>query len=89
MPCKLKQQIHAYDFAILEIGLFLDTHPCDTAALQKRQELQAQRQMLVEEYERQYGAYVVVDTDVCGDAWTWVQGPWPWENERGNGYVAV
>jgi len=89
VACKLARCIHAYDFAILEMGLYLDTHPCDTAALTKRQELQAKRAELVAEYERQYGPYIVTNTDVCGDDWKWICGPWPWEYERGNGNVAV
>ena len=89
MGCNLVKRIHAYDFAILEIGLFLDTHPCDAAALQKRQELQAERLALVSEYEKQYGPYIVTDKDVCGDTWAWIQGPWPWEYEGGNSHVAV
>lgn len=89
MAYKLARRIHAYDFAILEMGLYLDTHPCDSAALHKRHELQAMRDALVAEYETNYGPYIVTDRDVRGDEWTWVNGPWPWELERGNGNVAV
>ena len=89
MANKLICLIHAYDFALLEIGMYLDTHPTDQAALKKRAQLQAKRCELVEEYESKYGPYIVTDKDVCGDVWTWVAGPWPWECERGNGHVAV
>ena len=47
MDKQLVRSIHAYDFAILEIGLYLDTHPGDTCALKKRQEMQAEREKLV------------------------------------------
>lgn len=40
----MRCRIHAYDFSILELGLFLDTHCEDAQALEKRQELQDQRQ---------------------------------------------
>ena len=89
MDNQLKRRIHAYDFALLEIGLYLDTHPADTCALNKRQELQAERAALVSEYEMNYGPYVVTAADVKGDCWTWVNGPWPWEYERGKCHVAV
>lgn len=39
----MRCRIHAYDFSILELGLFLDTHCEDAQALEKRQELQDQR----------------------------------------------
>ncbi len=75
----LKKRIHAYDFAILELGLFLDTHPNNTEALRKRQELQRKRKELVAEYESRFGPYIVKSTQVKGNRWTWVDNPWPWE----------
>ena len=75
----LRKKIDAYDFAILEFGMYLDTHPYDTRALQRRQNLQKERKSLVEAYENKYGPYVVKDTKVRGNAWTWVDNPWPWE----------
>ncbi len=75
----LKKKIHAYDFAILELGLYLDTHPWDTRALNKRQALQAERRELVGEYERRFGPYIVKCTQVKGNRWSWVDNPWPWE----------
>lgn len=89
MDKQLVRRIHAYDFAILEMGLYLDTHPSDTCALKKRQEFQTEREALVMEYEAKYGPYVVTDTDVRGDSWTWVNNPWPWECEWGYNHVAV
>ncbi len=89
MDKQLVRRIHAYDFAILEMGLYLDTHPGDTCALQKRQELQAERAALVMEYEEKFGPYVVTDKDVRGDCWTWVNNPWPWECDWGVKHVAV
>lgn len=76
----LKKRIHAVDFALLETGLFLDTHPCNGAALAQRDEYRRMRQALIETYEAQYGPYVVTAADVpCGDRYAWVDGPWPWE----------
>lgn len=89
MDKQLLCSIHAYDFALLEIGMYLDTHPDDTCALKKRQEMQCERAKLVAQYEEKCGPYVVTDTDVAGDCWTWINSPWPWEYERGYKHVAV
>ena len=86
---QLLHWINMVSFAVVDITEYLDTHPTDQAALKKRAQLQAKRCELVEEYESKYGPYIVTDQDVCGDVWTWVAGPWPWECERGNGHVAV
>lgn len=73
------RQIHALDFAILEFGLYLDTHSWDSRALSKRQELQKQRREVVAAYEKRYGPYIVRSTQVQGNRWSWVDNPWPWE----------
>ncbi len=75
----LRRKIDAYDFAILEFGMYLNTHPYDTKALKRRQSLQKERKALVEAYENKYGPYIVKDTQVKGDSWTWIKDPWPWE----------
>lgn len=79
------RKIHAYDFAILEFGMYLDTHPWDSRALSKRQALQAERKELIREYERRFGPYIVRSTQVKGNRWSWIDDPWPWEyNKEGD-----
>lgn len=73
------RKIHAYDFAILDLGLYLDTHTWDKQALRKRQELQAERKAAVMAYERKFGPYIPNWNKVKGDNWCWVNSPWPWE----------
>ncbi|MBP3435528.1 MAG: spore coat protein CotJB [Clostridia bacterium] len=80
----LKHRIGAYTFAIWEMTLYLDTHPHETCALNKRRELMEARCQLIDEYEAQYGPFVRTSEDVKGDCWSWIDGPWPWEYGRGN-----
>ncbi len=75
----LLRRIHAVDFALVELNLFLDTHPCNQAALQQFHAYQAQRTALIEAYEAQFGPYEVTVDRVQGDTFNWVKGPWPWE----------
>ncbi|MCI8553427.1 MAG: spore coat protein CotJB [Clostridiales bacterium] len=79
---RLLQRIHAYDFTILELGLFLDTHTDNARALSARQQAQAERAELVCEYEEKYGPYILTSDDVAGDRWSWVDHPWPWDYRR-------
>ncbi len=83
---QLRRRIQAYQFAIWEMTLYLDTHPHDTCALAKRAELMAASKRCREEYESQYGTLIITSQDVPCDAtcWSWVDSPWPWECERGN-----
>ena len=65
---QLLRRIHSYDFTILELGIYLDTHPDDMRALKARQQAQEKRALLVQEYEAQYGPYVLTSEDVKGTA---------------------
>ena len=62
----------ALAFAAWELRLYLDTHPCDKAALR-----------LFEEYERRLNCQNYATTFVPGckgrNRWTWNTDPWPWE----------
>lgn len=75
----LQKSLAAYDFALLEMNLYLDTHPQDTEALELVQVYRQKRAELIDLYESRYGAYVVTPADVEGTSWTWVNDPWPWD----------
>ena len=71
------KKIHALDFAIHELVLFLDTHPTDAQALAAVREYAEKARVLRERYESCYGSLTGVPCD-CGD-WKWIDDPWPWE----------
>ena len=92
MVCKnaVEKRISAYKFAIYDLSLYLDTHPCDEAAMQLRRVYQARLDNLIGEYEQHYGKYVVTMNDVEDNSKDWVCDPWPWDGLKGGGnYVAV
>lgn len=68
---------YAKAFAIWELRLYLDTHPCDTCALKKYSELCGG--CGCEGNERSYGCLPREMYD-C-DRWRWIDDPWPWEYE--------
>ena len=76
----LKQRIHALDFALLELNLFLDTHPENGEALAEYVALRKKREALLEEYRMNVGP--IPSYSAGGrNGWNWVEGPWPWEKE--------
>lgn len=79
----LCRRISAVDFSIWELHLFLDTHPHNTEALEKRRQLLAERARLIELYEQNFGPYAVSPRHSKGDRWAWIDDPWPWEPEGG------
>lgn len=82
--CKdeLMMFLQSSSFALLETGLFLDTHPDCEEAL----EAFAQYKEMYEEamclYEKKYGPIEMCSQE-NDEYFTWVDGPWPWEMERG------
>lgn len=78
---RLKRKICEYDFAIVETGLFLDTHSNNLKALQYYSKLRAERSKLVAEYEHKFGP-LTMSGNVNDKRWDWISGPWPWEGEK-------
>ncbi len=77
---ELKKKIHALDFAIHELVLFLDTHPTNHKAMTLLKEYRKKRYECIKEYEMQYGDYIVTPNDVTAEGcWQWLDGKWPWE----------
>jgi len=75
---KLFACIQATSFVLDDLRLFLDTHPCDKAALDYWVRVETVRNEAVKEYTKCYGPINMYDVDV-EDRWTWVDEPWPWE----------
>ena len=68
-----------YKFALLELQLYLDTHPNDKKMLDLYQKyLNIEKQMCFE-YEKNYGP-ISCDSEVFdNNYWAWNNSPWPWE----------
>lgn len=73
---ELKEQLKCYRFAIIELGLYLDTHPEDEKALCLHREYAKKFKMLEEQYQKVYGPLSIMFP--CRK-WRWLEGPWPWE----------
>lgn len=78
---KLMKQIASLDFAIIELHIFLNTHPDDMTAAQKMDEYIEKSNKLRAEYEEKYGP--IQSTDISSNQWAWISNPWPWDNEEG------
>lgn len=77
---KLLNRLRALDFSLIEIGLFLDTHPNNAKALAYFNKLNAEREKVNNEYTEKFGPLVMTDSK-SADSWDWVKSAWPWEME--------
>lgn len=79
--CKrLKCRIQVLEFALQEVILYLNTHPCDCEALRYYRQIRRKLERLECLYERKCGplSNKGVDTEY---GWEWATCPWPWEGE--------
>ena len=74
---QLLNDIGIVSFVLVELGLYLDTHPTDAEAMNfYRYARQANREA-VRAYEQVYGPLMI--TQVDSKDWSWMKNPWPWE----------
>lgn len=75
----LLNEIKKYQFAAVELVLFLDTHPDDAKAIEMHMAIVKKAAKLTTEYEETYGP-ITSNANTSKSWWTWIDGPWPWEN---------
>lgn len=76
---ELMRSIQEHKFAVVELSLYLDTHPCDERALKMQNEHARAYQEAKDKYEKMYGP---LTRYYPMTKWKWVSESWPWE--RGN-----
>lgn len=78
---KMLMYITKVTFALDDVILFLDTHPCDKEALSYYQMVRKEREKAMKQYNEQYGPLQIDQVESC-DYWTWLDEPWPWELQK-------
>ncbi|QUI22587.1 spore coat protein CotJB [Vallitalea pronyensis] len=78
---KLMRDIQKLGFAVLDLNLYLDTHPDDKKALSDYNAIQCQYEKKREMYEMNVGPLVNFGMSPSKYPWQWLEGPWPWEHE--------
>ena len=73
------KKIQIIDFVLNDTALYLDTHPNCKEALEYYNKYLEMRKSAVKEYVNLFGPLEQTDADMCGGAWKWAEGPWPWE----------
>ncbi|MCL6598194.1 MAG: spore coat protein CotJB [Alicyclobacillus macrosporangiidus] len=73
------QELQAVDFVLLELALYLDTHPDDAQALAQFQQFQRRKQTLMQQFEANFGPLLEFGNSPVGNRWTWSEAPWPWQ----------
>ncbi len=77
---KIMREIQEVGFALVDLNLYLDSHPDCKMALDFFRDMQIKYAQLQADYEMEFGPLTAFDTNT-EQGWTWVQHPWPWELE--------
>jgi len=77
---KLMCEVNKAHFTVVELGLFLDTHPHNKKALEMMKTYTEKHKELKKRYEEKFGMIDICSPNNSNDKWTWIENLWPREN---------
>lgn len=75
---EMLRRISALDFFIIDLHLYLNTHPDDNEAIEMYNNCVVQVKELREEYNKMYGM-LLANNSTSKQPWQWIDNPWPWQ----------
>ncbi|HET7657901.1 MAG TPA: spore coat protein CotJB [Bacillales bacterium] len=73
------EELQAIDFAIVDLNLYLDTHPNDANAVNEYNRYAQESKKLRQKIESIYGPLQNFGNSFVGFPWNWDEPPWPWQ----------
>ena len=80
--CRLLRNIDILSFFVVDMALYLDTHPDDAAAIEYYAEIKDKYVQFMKKYSDYYGP-LSMEYMVNDNYWMWVATPMPWEYKGG------
>ena len=81
LQSSMLMEIKSLNFAVVELALYLDTHPDDQKALCLHNKYSNQLKELKDKYQKIFGP---LDFYFPCNKWRWLEEPWPWERRINN-----
>ncbi len=75
----LMLEIQTVDFALVELSLYLNTHPDDLEAIRQYNTLAKKSQELKKEYVEKVGAFSSFGVNFSRHPFDYATSDWPWE----------
>lgn len=76
---ELLNKINDYEFTLIDINLFLDTHPSDKKALADYNTYAAELATLKNRFIKEYGPLQNFGNSTSEGSWKWNSQAWPWD----------
>lgn len=73
---ELLTYLDMFDFACIDLKLYLDIYPDDNNIIQIYNQLSNEKNKVLNEYENNYGS---ISSYNNSNKWSWNNYPWPWE----------
>ena len=73
---EMLKKIKCLKFAVVELALYLDTHPDDKKALCLHNKYSKDLKEICDKYQKVYGPLTI---EYPCNKWRWLEEPWPWE----------
>lgn len=77
---KMLMELTAINFTLIDLHLYLNTHPNDETALMKYNAYSMELAKQKMKYEKCYGM-ISLHGSLSPYPWQWINEPWPWEYE--------
>lgn len=81
LPSTPMAQLQALEFVVLELGIYLDTHPNDMEAFTLFKQYAAMEKAAKAAYEAKFGP-LTKSAAATGERYRWLQEPWPWTYQQ-------
>lgn len=76
---QMLEELQAVDFVLVELTLYLDTHPGDAEAIHQFNQFAKERKHLKKAFESHFGPLLQFGNSYSGYPWNWKDTPWPWQ----------
>ncbi|MCM3173270.1 MULTISPECIES: spore coat protein CotJB [unclassified Paenibacillus] len=76
---ELLEELQALDFVLVELNLYLDTHPGDYQSIEQYNKFSQERMRVAQEFQQLYGPLMNFGHAFSKYPWEWSQTPWPWQ----------
>lgn len=73
------EELQAIDFVLVELTLYLDTHPEDGQAIHQYNQFAHRRMQLAHEFQMEFGPLMAYGHSFSKQPWEWKEAPWPWQ----------
>lgn len=71
--------IQVLDFVLVELNLYLNTHPDDMAAIKQFNDTAQQSMTMKRQFESLFGPLMNFGNSYSQYPWSWKDVPWPWQ----------